>query len=521
MTETNRIEYKQELSKEVDIEKEVVAFLNYREGGFIYIGIDKFGATCGVSDVDGDMLKIKDRLKNNVLPSCLGLFDVVSEKKDGKDIIKIVVASGVEKPYYVKKYGMSEKGCFIRTGTASEPMSQRMIDDLFSKRTRNSIGKIRSNRQTLTFEQLRIYYNEKGKTLNQHFATNLELLTPDGEYNYVAYLMADENGNSIKFAKYNGTTRVNLIENKEFGYCSLIKATHSILDKLEVENITHTQITSKDRKNTSTWDTSALREAVLNAFVHNDYTTEIPPKFEIFDDRIEITSAGSLPDGFTEEEFFEGVSAPRNKELMRIYRDLELVEQLGSGVPRILEIYDKSCFRFFPNFIRMTFPKNTGGIIDGIISGAIGGIIGGAINELTDRQKEVLELIKNNPKISITQIAETLEISRSAIQEHIDLLKEKQIIEREGGTKGYWKIGGAIGGIISGAIGGAIDELAGNQKAILELIKENNRISYREVAERLQINYSAAQAHFDTLKDKKIIERHGGTRGYWKILTTK
>ncbi len=55
MSETNRIEYKQELSKEVNIEKEVVAFLNYKEGGIIYIGIDKFGVSIGVADTDGDI----------------------------------------------------------------------------------------------------------------------------------------------------------------------------------------------------------------------------------------------------------------------------------------------------------------------------------------------------------------------------------------------------------------------------------------------------------------------------------
>ena len=52
MSETNRIEYKRELSLELDIEKEVVAFLNYKEGGYIYIGIDKDGSTVGVSDVE-------------------------------------------------------------------------------------------------------------------------------------------------------------------------------------------------------------------------------------------------------------------------------------------------------------------------------------------------------------------------------------------------------------------------------------------------------------------------------------
>ncbi len=58
----------------------------------------------------------------------------------------------------------------------------------------------------------------------------------------------------------------------------------------------------------------------------------------------------------TEKEFFEGYSVPRNKELMRVFRDLELVEHLGSGVPRILKSYGKECFKFTENFLRMTFP---------------------------------------------------------------------------------------------------------------------------------------------------------------------
>lgn len=72
---------------------------------------------------------------------------------------------------------------------------------------------------------------------------------------------------------------------------------------------------------------------------------------------IEITSAGSLPDMLSKEEFFEGFSMPRNQEMMRIFKDLDLVEHLGSGIPRILEAYSSDCFRFTENFLRMTFPN--------------------------------------------------------------------------------------------------------------------------------------------------------------------
>ena len=251
---------------------------------------------------------------------------------------------------------MSEKGTFIRIGTAAEPMPIKMIESLFAKRTRNSIGKIKSPNQNLTFEQLKIYYESSGKMLNQQFAPNLELLTEEGQYNYVAYLLADTNGISVKVAKYDGLDRVDLIENNEYGYCSLIKATKQVLDKIGVENKTLAKITPKERKETRLWNPVALREAVINAIVHNDYTLEVPPKFEFFDDRIEITSFGSLPQGMTEKEFFEGYSVPRNKELMRVFRDLDLVEHLGSGVPRILRSYGKECFKFTENFLRMIFP---------------------------------------------------------------------------------------------------------------------------------------------------------------------
>lgn len=48
---------------------------------------------------------------------------------------------------------------------------------------------------------------------------------------------------------------------------------------------------------------------------------------------------------------------PRNQEMMRIFKDIELVEHLGSGIPRILEAYPKECFKFTENFLRMTFPN--------------------------------------------------------------------------------------------------------------------------------------------------------------------
>lgn len=115
MHESNRIEFKTKLNDK--LEREVVAFLNYREGGVIYIGVDDSGIAIGVPDIDNTQLKISDRIKNNIQPSTLGLYDVVIEQMQGKSIIKIIISSGNEKPYYLRSKGMSEAGCFIRSGS--------------------------------------------------------------------------------------------------------------------------------------------------------------------------------------------------------------------------------------------------------------------------------------------------------------------------------------------------------------------------------------------------------------------
>lgn len=88
MNETNRIEYKLWLTPDLDIEKEVIAFLNYKEGGYIYIGVDKDGNTVGVDDVDTCMLQLKDRIKNNISPSVMGLFDISEEERNCCPICK-------------------------------------------------------------------------------------------------------------------------------------------------------------------------------------------------------------------------------------------------------------------------------------------------------------------------------------------------------------------------------------------------------------------------------------------------
>lgn len=116
--ETNRIEYKRELTPDLDIEKEVISFLNYKEGGYIYIGIDNDGTIVGVEDADECMLRLKGRIKNNISPSAMGLFDIATETREGRTIeelmriyrdLNIVESLGSGIPRILRAYG---EDCF-------------------------------------------------------------------------------------------------------------------------------------------------------------------------------------------------------------------------------------------------------------------------------------------------------------------------------------------------------------------------------------------------------------------------
>jgi len=438
--ESNRVEFKRELND--SLEKEVVGFLNYSEGGEIYIGIDDDGEVKGIENADDTQKRIVDRIKNNIFPSTMGLFDVITFIKEGLDIIKITISSGPDKPYYIKKYGMSPNGCLIRVGTTVQQMTVEMIDSLYSKRIRNSLGKLASPRQDLTFKQLKIYYEENGYDLNDKFLSNLELYTEDNKFNYAAYLLADENGISMKVAKYSGTDKVDLIENAEFGYCSLIKATENILSRLDIENITKAEITATLRKEKRLVDPTALREAVVNAIIHNDYSNGIPPVFEIFSDRFVITSSGGLPQELNQEEFFEGISAPRNKELMRVFKDVKLVEQLGSGIQRILKAYDRNIFSFSPNFLKVSFPaENVGKVVGKNVGKLVGKNAGDKLLKLNDTQKRIISLIQSNKDITQAEISEQLNVTTRTVERNMKKLQENNIINRVGSyTQGYWEI---------------------------------------------------------------------------------
>lgn len=432
--ENSRVEFKIKLVD--DLEETIIGFLNSKDGGTIYLGVNDAGKIIGLnSNLDLLQRKIKDRIISNIEPSVLGLFDLETLTYEGKNYLKITIARGLEKPYYLKGMGMTPESCFIRIGSSNEKMDNHLINKMFRERTRNSIKNIISPNQKLTFSDLKIYYKEKGFDVGDNFEKQLGFFTQDNKYNYLAYLLADENTISIKVAKYAGDDIDELMENYEYGFCSLIKATKRVLEKFKVENKIYTKITYPERIEKAMYDYAAVREVVINALVHNDWASEFPPKFEFFNNRLEVSSFGGIQSEFTEDEFLEGYSAPKNPELMRVFRDLDLVEHLGTGIRRILKKYDKNIFHFFPHFIRVSinYSQNNFEYTNNRI----------LINfeNMTKVQEDIINLILDNPTMTQIELAGILGVGERKIRYNMKDLLEKGYLKRIGSNKtGKWVV---------------------------------------------------------------------------------
>jgi len=432
--ENDRCEFKIKLTDK--FEEEVISFLN-TNGGNIFVGVSDDGNINGLNgNLDLLQRTIKDRIKDNIMPSTLGLYDVILKNDNQKQYIQVTIAKGIEKPYYLKGMGMTPDSCFIRIGSAVASMTNEMIQNTFSKRIRNSLKTITSPKQDLTFNQIKIYYEEKGYTVNNNFLKQLNLYTDDNKFNYIAYLVADNNNLSVQFAKYDGNDVYNLIENEDYGFCSIVKITNNILDKLKIENKTYTKIEYDGRKEIKMYDFNAIKELVTNAMVHNDWTNGYSPKFEIFDEKLVISSNGGIQEGINQEEFLLGFSNPRNQELMRVFRDLELVEQLGTGIQRVLKIYEKDIFEFYPNHIRVTIPFNNNEFNKGNNNNK------NYLNDnLTEIQKSIIKLMSDKPDITQEELSRLLDVNKRTIIRHLKPLIGNNFITRVGANKnGYWQI---------------------------------------------------------------------------------
>ena len=357
MQEGKTIEFKREYMD--DIKYAVIAFAN-TEGGKLYIGINDDGTICGVSDVDNNMLKLTNMIRDVVRPDVTMFTDCTVEQIDGKQIIVLTVQRGTARPYYLHSKGVRPEGVYVRQGASSVPASETAILNMIKETSGDCYEDARSINQQLTFEKATAYFNKKGVDFGDAQKRTLNLISKDGTYSNLGMLLSDQCIATIKMAVFEGSKKSIFKDRKEL-MGSILQQLEDAYSYIDQFNHTRAEFEGLDRIDKRDYPPEAVREALLNAIVHKDYSVSGSTLISIFDDRIEFVTIGGLVRGISYDDIMLGVSALRNQHLANVFYRLQLIEAYGTGILKINECYmDKAAkpiIEVSNNAFKITLPN--------------------------------------------------------------------------------------------------------------------------------------------------------------------
>ena len=188
------------------------------------------------------------------------------------------------------------------------------------------------------------------------------------------------------------------------------------------------------------YPTDALREIIVNMIVHRDYMHYGDSSVKIYDNHIEFFNPGGLPDTITIDQLLHGdyVSQTRNKKLAAMFKEAGVIEKYGSGIKRIQQQFiahnlQPPVFENFQHGFRV--------IVTSLQQKVVEDVVENVVENVVEKERLVLDLIRQNDRITATGIAKKLSVTTRTVQRHLKNLQSKGKIKRMGAAKGgYWKV---------------------------------------------------------------------------------
>lgn len=420
ITESTTVEFKRQVTDE--IRKTVIAFAN-TEGGTIYIGLDDDGSAVGVEDADGEMLRLSNIIRDAIRPDVTMFVSYSCKKMQEKQAIIVTVQKGTECPYYLVSKGLRPEGVFVRQGASSVPATVSAIRKMIKETDGDSFEKMRSLNQELTFKAAAQEFKDRKIPLGGGQFKTLRLTNEDGLYTNLALLLSDQCSHTIKAAVFEGGSKKVFKDRREFGG-SLLKQLNDAYAYISQFNRIRSVFSGLYRNDFRDYPEEALREALLNALVHRDYSYSASTLISILDDRIEIVSVGGLVKGVSISDIMLGISVTRNEWLANVFYRLELIEAYGTGVPKILQSYEgcpvQPKFESSDNAFKITLPNQ-----NSIPSRT----------ELSEAEMTIVKLVENKGKIARKDVEAELGASQTLSGRILKNMVSKGILQSIGKGK--------------------------------------------------------------------------------------
>lgn len=330
--ESERIEYKSQMIE--DLYREVIAIAN-SNGGVIYIGIDDQGNLTGIDNVDETYTRITNGIRDAIAPDVTMFVRYILQ--DNK-VIQIEVGEGSYKPYYLKSKGMKPNGVYVRHGASSVQASPDQIRKMIKESDGDNFEASRCMEQELTFHAAETAFKQYGVEFSVEKYRALGI-TKNDVFTNLALLLSDQCHHTIKVAVFKDEFCTEFRDSKEFGG-SVFKQFEDVVNYLALCNKTVSTIKGLVRTDKQDYPNEVIREALLNALVHRDYSFSGSIIINVNDSKMEFISLGGLLPGLSTEDIRIGVSQPRNKKLAEVFHRLRLIESYGTGIRRIFKLYE-------------------------------------------------------------------------------------------------------------------------------------------------------------------------------------
>lgn len=342
--ESKTLEFKRDLSSPRNVLKTLVAFAN-AAGGRLVIGVDDARQVVGVVDPLDEEERIANLIADGISPRLVPNVEIVSAGPRTLLVVEVFPSSA--RPHYLNSLG-PEQGVYVRLGSSNrqagpewiaetrrtaagqvfdeQPMPELGIGDLDVAAMARLLGPARTPDEK-TLQTLKLLRAEQGRLVPTRgavllFGKEREQHFPDAW---------------IQCGRFRGLDKVDIFDQHEVHTC-LPDAVEQIELFLKKHAFKTARFGAMRREDVWSIPLTMLREAIVNALVHSDYAQRgTPIRVAFFDDRIDIESPGLLLPGMTVDDMKSGVSRIRNPVIARVFRELGLIEQWGSGIRRIFD----------------------------------------------------------------------------------------------------------------------------------------------------------------------------------------
>ena len=422
--------------------KSVSAFANGL-GGSLFFGIDNDGNIKEIDDVQHVCEAISSKIRDYMDP--LPEVEMIPHIVDSSHVLQLKVNAGHYTPYYY--VGDGQRIAFVRVGDESLPATAEQLVRLVLKGSNKTFDSLPTDYRAEDYSFTILANSFKDRTKQEwerKYLLSFGLVTGAKSLTNAGALFADDCPlwqSRLYCTRWNGKEKGDAINDAEFTG-NVLMLLREAMNFVKSNTKKGWEKLPNGRKNKPEYAERAILEAMVNHFIHRDYTViggEV--HLDIYDDRLIVTSPGGMYNGMLIQDLdiADVSSERRNPILANVMAQLDYMEKRGSGLTRICN--ETKALEGYRDELKPVFKSTPAQFQTIIFASAETSDVGdhdGELSEtkLTERQQKILNLIQESPTITGRQMSETLSVSQRTIERDLSALQKMRVLKREGKDNG-------------------------------------------------------------------------------------